>query len=419
MKFLHAADLHIDSPLGGLRAYEGAPVEAIRGATRRATENLVNAALRHEVDLVVIAGDIFDGEWRDYSTGLFWVGQLNRLQDAGIPVVLVAGNHDAASEISRHLKLPPNVSQLDTNKPEVRIFDQIDVAVVGQGYATRAVTSDLSDGFPSPDSGLFNIGLLHTSLDGRPGHARYAPTTVEALRSKGYDYWALGHVHERETVHNDPWILFPGNLQGRHARELGAKGAVLVTVESNVVTDVEFIALDDVRWTANEVDITDMADIDAVLAAVERSLVDTAVVADNALTAVRLTLVGESAAHEQLWRDPRGFEAHAQAIASSTGRLWLEKTKIVTSDALPESRANDDEIVALVAERVRQLRFDPAAVAEYEPMFADLRRKIGADARSSDGAAVDTLALGTSKHLAAQLGASVELIKSLLAEGEK
>ena len=100
MKILHAADLHIDSPLGGLAAYEGAPVEEIRGATRRATENLVQAAIEHEVDLVVVAGDVFDGDWRDYSTGLFWIGQLNRLNDAQIPVVMISGNHDAASVVS-------------------------------------------------------------------------------------------------------------------------------------------------------------------------------------------------------------------------------------------------------------------------------------------------------------------------------
>ena len=106
MKFLHAADLHIDSPLRGLSAYEGAPVAEMRGATRRAVENLVEAAISNKVDVVVVAGDVFDGDWKDYGTGLFWVAQLSRLDEAGIPVVFVAGNHDAASEVGRRLRLP-------------------------------------------------------------------------------------------------------------------------------------------------------------------------------------------------------------------------------------------------------------------------------------------------------------------------
>ena len=121
----------------GLSAYQDAPVEDIRGATRRAVENLVDTAISHEVDLVVIAGDVFDGDWKDYSTGLFWIAQLSRLEAVGIPVVFVAGNHDAASEISRKLRLPPNVTQLSSTKPETKRFDHLDVAVVGQSYRTR------------------------------------------------------------------------------------------------------------------------------------------------------------------------------------------------------------------------------------------------------------------------------------------
>ncbi|MBK7322588.1 MAG: DNA repair exonuclease [Candidatus Microthrix sp.] len=191
MKILHAADLHIDSPLGGLTAYEGAPAEEIRGATRRATENLIQAAIDHEVSLVVLAGDIFDGDWPDYGTGLFWNEQLNRLHGDGIPVVSVAGNHDAQSLISRNLPLPPNLTQLSTSKPETVTFAELGIEVIGQGYATRDVSLDLTQAYPDGDPNLFTIGLLHTSLNGRPGHASYAPSSVDALRAKGYQYWAL------------------------------------------------------------------------------------------------------------------------------------------------------------------------------------------------------------------------------------
>ena len=416
MKILHAADLHIDSPLGGLTAYEGAPVGEIRGATRRAAENLVRTAVKQEVDLVVLAGDIFDGDWRDFSTGLFWIEQLGRLHDAGIPVVTVAGNHDAASEISRHLRLPPNVTQISASRPETKIFDDLEVAIIGQGYATRAVTTDLAASFPNADSHLFTIGLLHTSLDGRPGHASYAPCAVEALRGKGYDYWALGHVHQREEVHADPWIVFPGNLQGRHAREVGPKGATLLTVQSKEVETVEALELDDIRWHRCVLDAADLAAVDDVLAAIADrfgSIVDEP---GHRLAAVRLQLVGASPAHEELWRDPHGFEAEVRSIGIRAGRVWVEKVKVETTRALDLARAREDDVVGVLAGRIANLRSDPELLAAYEPLFSDLRKKIGTDARSGDDAPVNTGQIGTADHLAACLDASLEMVVALLAE---
>src|ERR1035437_7501757 len=297
MKFLHAADLHIDSPLRGLSAYEGAPVEEIRGASRRAVENLVETAISHEVDLIVIAGDVFDGDWKDYSTGLFWIAQLSQLDAAGIPVVFAAGDHHAAREISRKLRLPPNVTQLSSTKPESKRFDHLDVAVVGQSYPTKAVSVDLAAAYPVADRGLFTIGLLHTSLDGRPPHASYAPTTIDTLRSRGYQYWGLGHVHQREEVLTDPWIVFPGNLQGRYIRELGSKGATLVTVDDNEVQLVEHLTLDVMRWHECTVDASGLVDLDGVLSAVGRSLDGAVSSSGRQLVAARVRITGHSPAH--------------------------------------------------------------------------------------------------------------------------
>lgn len=416
MRILHAADLHIDSPLGGLTAYEGAPVEEIRGATRKAVENLVGAAVERDVDLVVLGGDIFDGDWRDFNTGLFWVSQLDRLHNAGIPVVMVAGNHDAASEISHHLRLPPNVTQLSESRPETKVFDDLEVAVVGQGYASRSVTTDLVSSFPDADSQLFTIGLLHTSLDGRPGHASYAPCTVEELRSKGYDYWALGHVHQREEVHSDPWIVFPGNLQGRHAREVGPKGATLVTVRSKEVEATEALELDDVRWHVCVVDVTEMGDVDDVLAAIANRLASIAAAPGRRLAAARVELVGASPVHEELWRNPHVFEAEVRSIAVRTERVWVEKVKMETTRALDLAQAREADVVGVLAKQIANLRSHPELLAEYEPLFSDLRKKIGADARSGDGAPVDTRHIGMADHLADCLDASLEMVVALLAE---
>ena len=129
MKFVHAADIHLDSPLRGLERYPDAPVEEARNATRQAFENLVELAIGEDVAFVLLAGDLYDGDWRDYNTGLFFVGQMNRLRRAGIQVHLVSGNHDAASQITKHLRLPDNVVHYDHRRPETYVRGDLGVAI--------------------------------------------------------------------------------------------------------------------------------------------------------------------------------------------------------------------------------------------------------------------------------------------------
>jgi len=416
MKILHAADLHIDSPLGGLTAYEGAPVDEIRGATRRATENLIQAALHQQVSLVVLAGDIFDGDWPDYGTGLFWNDQLGRLNDANIPVVSVAGNHDAQSQISRNLKLPPNVTQLSTSEPQTVTFDDLEVQVIGQGYATRDISVDLTQAYPVGDPNLFSIGLLHTGLNGRPGHANYAPASIEAMRAKGYQYWALGHVHTREIVYEDPWIVFPGNIQGRHAKETGPKGATLITVEGRSVHSVEHLVLDVVRWDRCVIDATDCATVDDVRSAVAERFGAIAEDADGRLAAVRVEITGPSPAHEHLWADRAGFEAEIRSLANSGGRLWVEKVQILTSRAINLAAARADDSIGALANRIDALSASPQELVAYEDAFFALIKKLGADARTPEGAPFDPTRIGKAEQLAEQLEGSLELVVSLLAE---
>ena len=149
------------------------------------------------VPVLLLAGDVYDGDWHDYSTGRFFVGQMDRLHDAGVRVFMVAGNHDAASEITRALRLPPNVTVLDIERPQSVSDDDLGLVVHGQGFATKAVTRNLAVSYPPRVQGVVNVGLLHTSVDGTEGHARYAPCGLTDLTALGYDYFALGHVHQR------------------------------------------------------------------------------------------------------------------------------------------------------------------------------------------------------------------------------
>ncbi|WP_419619235.1 metallophosphoesterase family protein, partial [Thiolapillus sp.] len=154
MKFIHAADIHLDSALHGLERYEGAPVDEIRSATRRAFDNLIELAIEEEVAFILLAGDLYDGDWKDYNTGLYFMQHMARLCDAGIRVFIVAGNHDAASQITKHLRLPDNVTLFSTKHPETVVLEDLNVAIIGQGFATRAVTDDLSQAYPQGDPQL-------------------------------------------------------------------------------------------------------------------------------------------------------------------------------------------------------------------------------------------------------------------------
>ena len=261
MKIVHAADLHLDSPLRGLSQYEGAPVEEVRTATRRALSALVDLCVEEEAALLLIAGDLYDGDFREYSTALCFTDQMSRLKQAGTQVVWLRGNHDAANKITKHLRAASHVHELSHDGPQTLTFESLGVAVHGQGYATRDVQDNLAQGYPEPLSGMLNIGLLHTALDGREGHALYAPCTASELKAKGYDYWALGHVHQREVVAEEPYIVFPGNLQGRHIKETGPKGATLIEERSGKIASLEARQLDVVRWEQTEVDVSGVSHV--------------------------------------------------------------------------------------------------------------------------------------------------------------
>ena len=234
-RFLHAADIHLDSPLQGLAGHEGSTAERIRTATRDAFDQLVGLAIQEQVAFLIIAGDLYDGDWRDYKTGLFFVSQVGRLHKAGIPVYLLYGNHDAESQITRRLTLPENVSVFNSRKPQSFRLDDLDVVLHGQSFRQRDVTDNLALTYPEPVAGAFNIGVLHTGLGGMGSHENYSPCSLNELVNKGYDYWALGHVHQAKVLHERPHVVFPGNLQGRHVRETGAKGASLATVENSEI----------------------------------------------------------------------------------------------------------------------------------------------------------------------------------------
>ena len=356
-RFIHAADIHLDSPLRGLEADPSAPAELIRAATRQALGRLADLAIAEKVDFLLIAGDIYDGDWPDFGTGLFFATQMLRLHRAGIPVFVIRGNHDAANRMTRSLRMPPNVTIFGHAKAHTHRLDSIGVAIHGQSFADPKEPNDLSQAYPPPDKTLFNIGLLHTSAEGYAAHARYAPCDLSRLKSHGYDYWALGHIHERQYLSEDPWIVFPGNLQGRHIGETGPKGAVLVTVANGRAT-VEHRVLDVLRWARIDVDLSGATDETEALTRIQSDLAAALQDAGDRPLAARIVLTGITPAHAALsgegLRDKILNEAQS---LSGQHRLWLEAIKLRTRP--PRDPAHRPDTTGKLLAQIDAIAADP------------------------------------------------------------
>lgn len=353
-KILHAADIHLDSPLHRLESYPGAPVSEIRSATRRALTNLIDLAIYQKVDLVVIAGDLYDGDWNEFSTGLHFVNEATRLIRERIPLVVIRGNHDAQSVMTQSLPLPPNPDgsaiMLDYDAVDQRIFEQIGIVVHGRSFPKKAVTEDLSLGYPAPLNGMFNLGLLHTSLTGAEGHDNYSPCKPNQLQDKGYDYWALGHIHDRRECHQagETPIVFSGNIQGRNIREVGAKGCVVISVGDDHQPTSTFHALDVVRWQVFNHDITQDERRDDLMETFADWLPGELANAQGRPLAVRVNLTGSSTLSHDYHRQAESVahELRSLTVQRGEGLVWFENLKVRTTNPQRTTGSNAEESVS-------------------------------------------------------------------------
>ncbi len=363
IRFIHAADLHLDSPLTGLRSVDENTASHLHRASRRAVENLVHAALENQVAAVVIAGDLFDGPVKDASAGLWIESQFKRLLRERIAVVLIRGNHDAISNARRVIHWPNGVYELRSDRPESVILEQAGLAIHGQSFEARAETNDLAASYPDAVQGFFNIGVLHTSLSGSTMHDCYAPTSVAVLESKGYQYWALGHIHQRteKSLSEFCWIGYSGNTQGRHVRESGPKGCYLVEVNEDRLPKMDFISTDSLRWHILPVDLSNaqrLGDIeDLVEQAVEGWMSENSGM-DSAY-AIRLQFEGDTKIHAELTQTVV-MDRLTENLSGRTrqwGELWLESIKVKTR---PEKASSGVDIalpvkyLAMVADEFRE-----------------------------------------------------------------
>jgi exonuclease SbcD len=397
--FIHAADLHIDSPLAGLRLKNEDVARRFANAGRRAVEALIAETIASKAAFLIIAGDVFDGSWKDINTGLFFVSALGRLHREGIPTFIVKGNHDAESVVSRDLPYPESVQVFPTNEATSHTLDAYRVVLHGRSFPNRHIDEFVAT-YPVRRDGWLNIAVLHTSLDGRPGHVGYAPCSVDDLKRFGYDYWALGHVHAAEIVHRDPWIVFPGNLQGRSIREIGAKGAVRVTVEDDKIIDVAPLTLDGARWAHLTIDIHHAGCEDDVVARVTAALAEAHQEAEGRPLAIRVTLTGANMLHNRLVARRELLEDDIRARALQFGDdCWIEQLKVRTSlpprpvaalsstesldlDQLMDAVTEDPEFAVILAELIETVKAKLPKELHEELLAGDLQNVLAAEARA-------------------------------------
>ncbi|PZQ47526.1 MAG: hypothetical protein DI556_16895 [Rhodovulum sulfidophilum] len=326
MRFLHAADLHLDSPLRSQALRDADFARRLTGTSRRVLGRLVDAAIEHEVAALLLAGDIFDNGVGDVTSRAALAAELRRLGKAGIPTVMIRGNHDALLDHARYGPLEEGVTLLDAARPTVQVGD---AAIHGLGFEARHVAASLLPRYPAPERGRINLGLMHTSLGGAEGHDPYAPCSEADLLGHGYDYWALGHIHRRfERRSETALAVMPGIPQGRHAREPGRGSATLVEIDGGGVRARE-IPLASVVFETIELDLGGARSLGERVEAIGKALAGAARPGVEVAARLRLRGAGTLAAEAGLAR--RLAEERCEEIEG----VHLEAVRLAPAVARP------------------------------------------------------------------------------------
>ena len=351
-RFMHAADLHLDSPYKGLSGLPAVIVDRLRGSSFAALTRMVTLAIEQRVDFVIVSGDVYDLADRSLRAQLRFQQAAKLLADHHIPLLVIHGNHDPLQSERASLAWPESVvffggDAVETVTITDRTGDKL-ATVSGVSYKKAATTDNWAIRFPKPEPGLYAIAMLHTNVDGDAGHDNYAPCTKEQLLQAGYQYWALGHIHSRHVLHEAPYIVYPGNIQGRNSKETGAKGCYIVDVDEQGHSKLTFHETADVRWELREIAITNMSTEQELKDGIEADLAELAAEWPDQSIVVRLVLTGRGPLHRSLHRGTMLAELidelrrEQAAIAELGGKksafVWIESCQLQTGAELEWDR---------------------------------------------------------------------------------
>lgn len=354
IKFIHTADVHLDSPLHTLAVRDLEIADIVGLATRHAFLNIIELCLEENVDALLIAGDLYDGELRSMKTAAFLVDELRRLTSKGIQVFIIKGNHDAESKITRHVHWPEGV-HVFTGRGESVELDEFNAVIHGLSFAKPHMPDSLLPKYKPAAPDRINIGLLHTSLGGDASHDVYAPCSIQNLIDQGYDYWALGHIHKRSVNESAACtIVMPGNPQGRSVREVGPRSVTLVEISDDRFVTVEERSVAVAQFERLDVDVAGVGDWGDMVACIEHALADCsgAKFADNVI--VRLELLGATPLVGRLRRDFDVLLEEARSAAKRAGSTFVEAISLSVTVPTVETKSS----AADPALELRRLMFD-------------------------------------------------------------
>jgi DNA repair protein SbcD/Mre11 len=357
-RFLHAADLHLDSRFAGLSHIPPEVRSLLRESTFAALGRLVGVAIESQVDFVLISGDVYDISDSSLQGQLRFQEALQELGRHNIRVYLIHGNHDPLDGPRLTGNLPEHVTVFGGDHPGQatarRRSDGQEVAVIsGLSYPTSKVTENTALAFErQPGSELFHIALHHCNLDGDPQHETYSPCTRWDLIERGYDYWALGHIHTRSIVHERPYIVYPGNIQGRSIKETGPKGCYVADVNQDGLVTLHFHELDVVRWQVRELSIQGLKDEGEWIDAVERAIEGIREEYPQMMSVVRFRLTGRGVVHRLLaekgaaadllgeLQRREGIRAQRKAYG---GLVWVEGFSLESGIEIDRERLREED----------------------------------------------------------------------------
>ena len=407
-KFVHTADVHLDSPLKSLALRDPQIAELVGGATRRTFETIIDLCIDEHVDALIIAGDLYDGDQRSMKTAAFLSRQMRRLEGANIRVFIIRGNHDSESSITQYLDLPPNVHIFTGHGGLVELRD-LGVAIHGVSYAQRHASESLLHKFKQPVDGLANIGIMHTSLVGAVGHDVYAPCTVKDLTSRGFDYWALGHIHKRQIHNQNPYIVMPGIPQGRDISEDGPRSVTLVAIsDKSIRIDERFVA--DSEFQRVQLDLTDIVEWTSAMTKLREALEEIRTSAKARYVICRIVLCGMSPLNWRIRRDADLFKAEAQEAAQQLNDVFVEGIdNQIKSFACGSNSADPvDELAAIMEEIASDSAFRGKAVSFLETVVRtlpfELRDGYGVNQDDVEKTLQRLLSAGTADVIAALKG---------------
>lgn len=384
-RFVHTADIHLDSPLRSLALRNPALAALIGDSTRQALVAIVDLCIDQKVDALVIAGDLYDGDQTSMKTARFLATQLGRLHEADIATFKIRGNHDALSKITQELILPPTVKVFGGRGETVEIAGK-GVAVHGISFARPLAPESLVPKFRPPVADAVNIAIMHTSLAGAPGHDVYAPCALSDLHGSGFDYWALGHVHAR-TQHAGPrTVVMPGMPQGRDINEAGPKSVSLVTIGDDRRITVTEWPTSIAQFERIPVDLGGIAGWREAVDAIEQAVGRMRDRTEAPHLVGRLMLSGRTPLAWRMRRDRDLLLAEIEQRLEAGGRTWIDRMELAVAAPGSGEKAGSADPVRELGDLMRSDAMRRHGVREtVRDLVRELRDDLPGESRGFSG----------------------------------